>query len=138
MSILLEPAGEGPKLPKGYPTTAAEWWALFDHHKDDLRRIVLGYHPGVRLPRRRAAEISAPGAEAACEAVRKEIAAGTKKDPVTRFDRAAEERDGPALAGLLNEAWFGLPESTSSRGVPGFGALCDLCSESYVLEPEEG
>ena len=29
--------------------------------------------------------------------------------------------------------WFGMPESTEVRSYPGFGVLCNLCSESYVL-----
>lgn len=47
------------------------------------------------------------------------------------------KKKDPAIVGLLNEVWFGMPESMDSREAPGFGILCDLCSEGYVLEEEK-
>lgn len=121
-----------------------EWFELFNRHKDDLRALVDRYHPGGTKPgpapindtRLRADRvtnfndpmpITAPMAEKACELVRQEIAAKHPGNPALMFDVATEKQDASALVRLLNDAWFGLPESASVRGLPGFFALCDLC-----------
>lgn len=110
-----------PNLPKGYPTNEDEWWYLFNLNRDKLRCLVARYHPsdGVSKPM----PITAPTAEATCATIRKEIAAERTGDVLGQFDLFVEQRMGPQLARILNEAWFGLPESMSSREVPGFGAL---------------
>jgi hypothetical protein len=119
--------------------TAEDWWACVEAHKDDLRRLVVKFYP-IGAESSPDYPISAAAAEAACEKVRKEIAAGPQvfDTPGAAFDHWVEKKDGLELWSIFEATWYGMPESMSVRGEPGFFALCDLCSESWVLEPEEG
>lgn len=117
-----------------YPKTAEEWWLLAAHHKDALLDLVRAYHPYYR--RTHQYRITAPNAEGACETIRKEIQKQPQKDPCARVEESHQDRTDD-LYMVLNETWFGMPESTGVRCEQGFGVLCDLCSEGYVLEEEE-
>lgn len=119
---------------KSYPTDNASWWKSLDDNLDDIRSIVLRFYP---IGRKSSPEvkISAAAAEAACEIAREQIAA-KGLDPAVEFEQSYAGKDGPRMASLLNAAWFGMPESMSSREVPGFGVFCDLCSESHCVIPE--
>lgn len=131
-----------------YPKTRDEWFALCEEHKDELRSLVSHYHPntlrsnGEKSPPREPHEIfnkplcTAPLAEVACERVRAEIRE-QPGDPLAMWDKALSEKDGPTLANLLNESWFGMPESMASREERCFGVLCDLCSECYLVSENE-
>ena len=115
----------------GYPKTAEQWWWYFDTSKAVLRALVRNFHPW--KPIAREMPITATGAEMACDHIRREIANDFTGNPLDIFDKADTERDGAALVTLLNETWFGLPESMDCHSLPGFGILCDLCSEAGVL-----
>jgi hypothetical protein len=79
-----------------YPTTAEQWWQLLKRYKQALRCMVATYHSTFHASKK--ATISAPGAEAACEEVRRQIVKENRGLlPVTAFDKALEARDGPAL-----------------------------------------
>ncbi len=41
------------------------------------------------------------------------------------------------LSDVLRQLWYTLPDSPRARTLPGFGVLCDLCSERHVLENNE-
>ena len=114
-----------------YPQTAEEWWAVVEYYQVDLRTLVTVFHPYYRnapgLP------ITAPKAEQACEEAREEIRSQEQDDPLLRFEEYRKGKNAE-LANLLNDVWFGMPESVAVREEPGFGVLCDLCSEAYVLE----
>ena len=150
-----------------YPKTAEEYWALIDHNMLKLRDLVTEFHPAtkficmyklgqnmsdVSLPDididtplvfnehisiEKAYPITAPAAEQACETIRKGIGKNWRRNPVDVFDEYVKTRN-PEIVSLFNETWFGMPESSEVRSVPGFGLLCDLCSECDVLyEGEE-
>lgn len=116
--------------------TKEDWWSVFNSHKDDLRSLVSNFHPVCRNEEFAGEfSISAGAAEEACEHVRKAIVdSGINPSPVEEFDRAIASNDHNALIRLLNQTWFGIPESYDSRELPGFFPLCDLCSESWVFE----
>ena len=114
------------------PKTVSEWWELLE---EKLRDLVAEFHPGYRQQHDMA--ITAPAAEQVCDRFRQEIAEMTEGDPVSDFDRMKEAKDGLGLVRLLNQTWFGMPESTEVRSFLAFGALCDLCSESWVFNEEE-
>lgn len=122
--------------PMTYPKTAAEWWSLAESHRDNLRRLVLDFHPAARsVPKYwdgKDFPITARNAESACLRVREEISREFDGDVGERFDALLKGREAK-LAVLLNETWFGIPESVSAHSIPGFGVLCDLCSEAGVL-----
>jgi hypothetical protein len=108
--------------------TKSDFWEIFDANQADVRRLVAKYHPTAATSgRQRGTVITARAAESACEEIRKDIREASVQMGITRFDTAAKERDAVALIRILNEAWFGMPESTSVRNEPGFFALCDLC-----------
>lgn len=113
-----------------YPKTPDEWWALVDSRRDDLLSLIRAFHPnaGAKVNYR----ITAERAEAACEQVREEIRHTGIKEPAKVFQELIERRD-PRCLTILSETWFGMPESMGVRDVPGFGALCDLCSEGHLL-----
>lgn len=116
------------------PTTPAEWWGNLEAVKENIRDIVDQWHPrSGTIPRRRPA-VTAPNAERAAEVVREQIRKEEGGSPLEEFDKALESRDHTTLLRLLNEAWFGFPESRPWP--PGFGVLCDLCSESWVFQEE--
>ena len=117
-----------------YPKTAGEWWAWVLEHQGVLKDLIATYHPYYRyvhtnLP------ITAERAEQIREGIAEEIACQTTSDPQRRFELYLKTQHSDMLS-LLNETWWGLPESENVRSEPGFGVLCDLCSEGYVLEPE--
>lgn len=49
-----------------------------------------------------------------------------KGDPVTRFNAALSAGDVGAIMTVLNEAWFGVPESTSCWRIQGFAEAVGL------------
>jgi hypothetical protein len=129
-----------------------DWVDTFNKSKTELRALVERFHPAVTAKVEVAGEqvelpasvlagnfpITASGAEAACESVRQEIQAKYTGSPLDRFDAAAEKMDTRELTSLLNDVWFGMPESASVREVPGFHVLCDLCEGVDDDGEEEG
>ncbi len=97
-----------------------EYLQLFDKNFDNIQALVYKYHPYFRNVHEHT--ISAPGAEFACEQVRKQIQ--KENNPPN-----LELRDPLYLNRVFNDTWFGMPESMEVRYEPGFGVLCDLCSE---------
>lgn len=51
--------------------------------------------------------------------------------------KAARDNNHDAAHNLLEAAWSDAPDSRSIHGWPGWGDLCDLCSEYWVCDPEE-
>jgi hypothetical protein len=119
-----------------YPATKEEWWDVLLIKHDALRNLVANFHPSFARWSN-PMKISAHGAEAACDMIREKIEHETKLDPLQAFDKAVKEKDGKTLLSLLNATWFGLPESMETHQLDGFGALCNLCSESYCLGLDE-
>jgi hypothetical protein len=130
-----------------------EWIALFTTNKDKLRQLVEKFHPASLISVVLAGEdvdvlaaathskdqypITAPGPEAACAKIREEIREENPLSPVLRFDVAAGDMATDELVQLLNDTWFGMPESEAVRGEPGFHELCDLCEGVDEEEGEE-
>lgn len=136
-----------------------EWVDQFTANKDKLRQLVEKFHPASLISVVLAGEgvdvlaaathtakqypITAPGPEAACVKIREEIREENPLSPVLRFD-AAIPRSGVLnptldineLVELLNDTWFGMPESEAVREEPGFYELCDLCEGIDEEEPE--
>jgi hypothetical protein len=48
-----------------------------------------------------------------------------------------DHRDGPELARWFNLCWIAAPDKSYIHSWPGWGTFCDLCSETWVFEPEE-
>jgi hypothetical protein len=116
-------------------TTSAEWLEKARTNADKLRSLIHRYHPTTKRKADPETEpkpkITAAGAEQACVAARKEIAAkdAGKGDPVERFDAALKAGDVKIISSLVSGAWFGLPESHSSRSATGFWEACELLDD---------
>ena len=134
--------------------TKSLWMEKVNKNVEKLRSLLQNYHPAsreIRLPQYEIVEvdgdkipiekimpITAPAAEAACQNIRREILADAKadpehSDPLQRFNLAVAQQDIGTINLLLNEAWFGVPESTSCWGIEGFMEAVDLIEEP----PEE-
>lgn len=114
-----------------------DWWQEVNDNWSDLVGCIERFHPVSRndedlldFP------ITAEAAEKFSNVIRKQIVgeqtAGLrfkKRNVVQEATIAKENRDGMTLHTIFNQTWFGAPESRSVFAVPGFGLLCDLCSE---------
>jgi len=110
-----------------YPKTKEEWWTLVNEHWDDLKNLIETFHPA----RKNTPEMTITASRA--EALRQVLSAEfTRLDD---YEKMREEQD-VKLANVLEETYWGIPESIEVWQYPKFGLLCDLCSESYVLREE--
>ena len=131
------------------PMTTERWMATVREHKDNLRQLILDWHPVSRITQHRdkthvllddelievsaphGMPITAPTAEMACQTVRRKIIAeeGDKQSPVERFETALAAENVSEIMSLLSSAWFGVPESTDCWRIPGFSVACDLMDD---------
>lgn len=108
--------------------TKNDWWQELESNWINIERLINTFHPvHDNAPQM---EITAPTAELA----RKFIASDIKE--IGNYTKMKDEKDS-ALSLILSETYWGIPESTECWQYPGFGVLCDLCSESDVLFEEE-
>jgi hypothetical protein len=121
------------------PRTAAEWLQDAEDNLDALRQLVAAYHPANRLPGRRPEDwITAPNPEAACTQVRKAIRDDHDgSDPVKVLEQAIASKDVGKVAEILNQTWFGVPESRSCWNIPGFREAVDLIEDMPEEEDHE-
>jgi hypothetical protein len=122
--------------------TTEQWLSEAKSNKEALLSLLVNYHPRSgkfsikeRLP------ITAGGAEAACENVRRSIQLRDKDrpSPISEFQDALDKNDWIMINRLLNDAWFGVPESTSCWRIIGFKeaiALIEDLPEVDDVHPE--
>ena len=91
------------------PETKKQWWWLLSKHLSDIRHIPLRFSYVFDGPK-------------ACEKF------------LGEFDRAIDSEDGHAVCRVLNEIWAMAPDRESTRSIPGWNVLCDLCSEEWSLD----
>lgn len=108
-----------------------EWLAATEASADDLRELLRIYHPINRASQYKGApmSITAHGAEAACASVRADIVENSEGDPEMDFNDALADGNVGRLVKLLNEAWFGVPESTACWRIVGFKQAVDLLED---------
>lgn len=114
--------------------TKEDWWMVLEKNWENIFDMIMSYHPLSRNYRIDTMEITASSAEVACETVRRQISASHHPMSVEQRIKEYKKDKNPEMASLLNETWFGIPESTEARFLPSFGALCDLCSERWVFD----
>jgi len=56
---------------------------------------------------------------------------------INTFKKAKEDKDPRVLVAVMNRAWFNASDSMCIHTFPGWGVMCDLCSESYLVELNE-
>ena len=123
-----------------YPETKDEWWQSVDTNWKRLKTIVMNYYPNQQDFPKDGWPLPYPKCEApqrACNTVikslRKEQPIWQYKGSLDKYITALKENRDSKLASIFESSWFGIPESPSSRCIPGFFVFCDLCSERYVL-----
>jgi len=52
------------------------------------------------------------------------------------FGNAIGRHDSSMLLTIMNDAWWKAPDSPEIHRIPGWSALCSLCSENYLVQPE--
>lgn len=110
--------------------TEKEWIQQVKMNKDKLRILILTYHPNRNPLTARYATVNTPitaqGAELACASIRRTIQNKGDLAPEVRFDLALMQDDVEGIEIILNEVWFGVPESTSCWDIPGFKEAVNL------------
>lgn len=106
--------------------TKEEWWQLVDSNWDALEELIRAFWINdTKLP------ITAENAELARSEVLEEY-------PVKEYDyNSLKQSRNPELSAFFDNLYWKIPESTDCWKYRGFGVLCDLCSESYVLFEDE-
>lgn len=113
--------------------TEREWLDTATAHRAALAALLRAYHPANISARNPPMKITAVAAERACENVREDIRRNHEGDPVAQFDEAIKGGDVNTAMRLLDQAWFGVPESTSCWNIEGFKEAVDLLDD-----PPEG
>lgn len=110
--------------------TKTEWLVYANNHRGKLVSLISIYHPvneykGIRpsLP------ITAQNAEAACVVVRNEIRKNSEGNPELEFMKALESQDVLTMNRILNQVWFGIPESTTCWDIEGFREAITLMED---------
>lgn len=120
--------------------TKKEWFTEASGSRDKVKSLIKRYHPIFRQAGRRknVDYITAPNAEAACSIVRKQIQDSTPEDfdPVEKYQDAIDTQNVGLAMKILNETWFGVPESTLCWEIIGFPELIRLCEDSPDDEEE--
>jgi|SRR5690348_8472641 len=115
--------------------TSKEWWELLESNWKNLDHIIRRHHPkfkggptGVDSP-----IVTAAGAQAACNAVIADIQTKPAPDLVTII----KEKDTEKMMAVLNETWFGVPESRSYvERLQGWSELLDMVEQPPDDMPE--
>jgi len=112
--------------------TNPDWLAKVRANEEVLRDFISRYHPINLRPHKNdevMTNITAVQAERACEVVREQIRKESFERPDVQFNTALLNNDGSAIYNLLQSAWFGVPESTSCWGIPGFSIAVNLLDD---------
>ncbi len=111
--------------------TEKEWLDKARRSECALQQFVAMWHPRSHNPFKPKLPITAPHAEIACEQIRKDIIEeGTSPLlPLAELDLALKENNVSKIISLLNEAWFGVPESVDCWNLPGFPEVVDLMGD---------
>ena len=121
------------------------WIAEVREHASELRALLTDWHP-VNLASREArgkpqpaqpGPITAGATEAACVAVRAQIARDREGDPVRDFDEALAAGQVGRIYRLLSDTWFGVPESRDCWQIVGFKVAVDLMDDPPDEHEEE-
>jgi hypothetical protein len=98
-----------------------DWWNCVDRYWDALVEIT-AHHMDMLHP-----AYETPGDDKTCP---------TGRSICDEMEHLRETRN-PRLASYFEASWGLASDSYAREGRYGWGALCDLCSEKYVLHEEE-
>lgn len=102
--------------------TNTEWLKYAITNEDKLTNLIRDWHPRLRANEIGDMTITAVNAEKACEVIRHQIKTkdANKPNPVIEFKDALTNGNIQVINRLLNDAWFGVPESRSCWDIIGF------------------
>ena len=113
--------------------TQQEWLNKAIIHKEVLMEFVSNFHPYNLSPHKdtdvMSPKITAPQAERACEVIREVIRKQSFERPDVQFNIALQKEDYYTIWTLLQDAWMGVPESTSCWQITGFKEAVDLMDD---------
>lgn len=111
--------------------TTNEWLAYAKEHRLALESLIKMWHPRRRPDVVGDMNITAAASERACEVVRDniKIEQKDKPDPVEYFNNALDRDDWPIVNQILNDTWFGVPESRDAWNIRGFKESVHLIEE---------
>lgn len=101
------------------------WWKIVDRNWEDLKSLIETFKTVNNIP---AMQITAERAESIRQCVAKDVEEDYETLKVNRDVKLSE---------VFEKIYWNVPESTLCWNYPGFGVLCDLCSESYILYTEK-
>lgn len=105
-----------------------EWLTKVKSNEDVLKTFIKEWHPTNLV--RNSMRITAHNAEAASRYVRAQIRNQAERaDPIVRFELALAQSDIIGINNVLNEAWFGVPESTDCWSIKGFREAVELMED---------
>jgi len=110
-----------------YPKTEDEWWSNVDEAWDSLLNILNTYLD--LWSKKDGWDDDGNPIEVHCPT----------DPPITlgRHIKKLRENRDPELVRWFNRAWLNAPDNPEIHSIPHWGTLCDLCSEEWVLHPEE-
>lgn len=109
--------------------TKQEWLEQASRDKDKLISIIYKYHPVLKAPNPLFVP-TAPAAQRACDSICVAIKEATpNRNPVKEFETALTNRDVLAVASILHDTWFGVPETTHCRKLRGFVEAINLLDD---------
>jgi hypothetical protein len=112
--------------------TTQEWIAQATQNRNKLLDLLTSFHPAAQSTRRSDYNlpITTSAAEDACRNVRAVIAVETAGMNIPKkFQAALDKADVGEIHSLLQQAWFGVPESSSCWSIPGFAEAVDLMDD---------
>jgi hypothetical protein len=62
----------------------------------------------------------------------------TSLEELGKAELAKTSKDWQSLGSCFQYAWFAAPDSPEIHQIPGWGVLCDLCSENWVFQDDSG
>lgn len=96
--------------------TREQWFNFANEHRQELSSLIGEFHPMNRsitgVPSNLPDLVENP--ERACQQIRREVREKWEGgSPVIKFQKALETGDYDTIVSVLNETWFGVPESAS-------------------------
>lgn len=103
-------------------TTPDEWWQAVNDNWNDLIKIIYCY-----------LRTEEPAHEDVRNLTTKEIGITIMADIL----KAKTERDWHRLWRYFHWAWEAAPDTITIHSIPSWSVFCDLCSETWVFQPDE-
>jgi hypothetical protein len=115
-----------------YPKNRQHWWLLAKIYQEYLLDLIYKYHPYYKSGHTITFTHSFQEylKQTSCKKIE------DKDDPQDLFRQYLRSKN-KEMVNLLQNVWGAMPDSPEIHNELGFGTLCDLCSEGYLLDDNE-